>query len=128
MGDFVKYYEGAFCEPGNFGRETAITHDTWHSRLAYSEKLGCYLMASSPIGKTPEEGIIADYMEVRTSQDMINWSEPVSFEKDGKRFGNHYQAIISYHGKGNPSVITGNEFTVMDCHNGTDVRCHDFRF
>ena len=128
MGDFVKYYEGAFCEPGNFGRETAITHDTWHSRLAYSEKLGCYLMASSPIGKTPEEGIIADYMEVRTSQDMVNWSEPLTFEKDGKRFGNHYQAIISYHGKGNPSVITGNEFTVMDCHNGTDVRCHDFRF
>ena len=82
----------------------------------------------SPIGKTPEEGIIADYMEVRTSQDMINWSEPVSFEKDGKRFGNHYQAIISYHGNGNPSVVTGNSFTVMECHNGTDVRCHDFRF
>jgi len=128
MGDFVKYYDGAFCEPGNFGKETAIVHDSWHSRIAYSQKLGCYLMASSPIGKLPGEGIIADYMEVRTSKDLINWSKPVVFEHEGKKFGNHYQAIISYHGKGNPAIVTGNEFTVMDCHNGTDVHCHDFHF
>jgi len=137
MGDFVKYYDGSFCESGNFGKETAIAHDTWHSRVAYSETLGCYLMASSPIGKTPEEGIIADYMEVRTSSNLTDWSEPVSFMEDGsivhgrqgdKPFGNHYQAIISFHGKDNPAVVSGQEFTVMECHNGTDVRCHDFKF
>lgn len=127
MGDFVKFYNGSFCESGNFGKETAIAHDTWHSRIAYSEALGCYLMCSAPIGKTPEEGIIADYMQVRTSDNLTEWSEPLSFEKDGKKFGNHYQAIISPHATGNPVVIPGKEFTVMDCHNGTDVHCHDFR-
>ena len=128
MGDFVKYYNGAFCEPGVFGKETAVTKDTWHSRIAYSEVLGCYLMSSSPTGKLETEPVIADYMEVRTSDNLTEWSSPVTFMKDGKKFGNHYQAIISDHGKGNPAVITGTDFTVMDCHNGTDVKCHDFHF
>jgi len=126
MGDFVKYYNGTFCEPGNFGKETPVAHDTWHSRIAYSATLKCYLMSSSPIGKTPSDPIIADFMEVRTSKNLTQWSEPVVFMKDGKKFGNHYQAIISPHATGNPAVIPAQDFTVMDCHNGTDVRCHDF--
>lgn len=128
MGDFVKFYNGSFCEPGNFGKETAIAHDTWHSRIAYSKKLGCYLMCSSPTGKEPGEGVIADFMEVRTSGNLTEWSAPTFFKKDGKKFGNHYQAIISPHATGNPAVIPDSEFTVMDCHNGTDVKCHDFTF
>lgn len=128
MGDFVKYYNGSFCEAGNFGKETLITHDSWHSRIAYSEILKCYLMCSAPIGKTPQDPIIADFMEVRTSTNLTDWSVPVSYTKDGRKFGNHYQAIISPHATGNPAVIPGHDFTVMDCHNGTDVLCHDFHF
>lgn len=128
MGDFVKYYNGSFCEAGNFGKETAVAHDTWHSRIAYSQTLECYLMSSAPIGKTPQDPIIADYMEVRTSTNLIDWSEPIHFMKDGKKFGNHYQAIISPHANGNPAVVPSCDFTVMDCHNGTDVHCHDFHF
>lgn len=133
MGDFVKYFDGAFCEPGNFGRETAVANNTWHSRVAYSEALKCYLMASSPVAPKPEDkpreyfaGVICDFMQVRTSTDLIHWSEPVSFMDGDHRFGNHYQAIISSHGSGDPAVIPASDFTVMECHNGTDVMCHDF--
>ncbi|MFR1983910.1 MAG: hypothetical protein ACLS4Z_09515 [Christensenellaceae bacterium] len=49
MGDFVKYYNGSFCEAGNLGKESAIVKNSWHSRVVFSEKLNAYLMASSPI-------------------------------------------------------------------------------
>ncbi len=121
MGDFVKYYEGSFCEAGNFGKETAISQNTWHSRVAYSEKIGCYLMSSAPMRPNSQSQIIADYMELRTSEDMLHWSEPISLSVDGQRFGNHYNAVISVDGTGDPYRIIGKEFTTMTCHNGTDV-------
>ncbi len=128
MGDFVKYYGGKFCEPGNFGRETPVVRGAWHARMAWSDKLDCYILCSSPIRPEPWNGI-SNYMELRTSKDMFNWSEPVSYKHEGHEteyFGNHYQAIVSYHGKGNPWVIEGDDFTVLDGHNGTGVTAHDF--
>ena len=37
MGDFVKYYDGSFCESGIFDRESMIQEDSWHLRAVYSE-------------------------------------------------------------------------------------------
>ncbi|MCQ2400202.1 MAG: glycoside hydrolase, partial [Clostridia bacterium] len=39
MGDFVKFYDGNFCEAGNLGKETKITKNSWHSRVAYFDLL-----------------------------------------------------------------------------------------
>ena len=47
MGDFVKYYNGTFCEAGNLGQETPIVLAGWHPRVVYLEKYGKYLMSSS---------------------------------------------------------------------------------
>ena len=71
---------------------------------------------------------VDDYMHVRTSRDLIHWSEPITLTKDGKQFGNHYQAIVSPHADGDPAVIPDKQFTVMSCHNGTDVLLNDVTF
>ena len=45
MGDFVKYYEGSFCEAGNFGRETMVVEKIWHPRVLYSQKYNKYFLS-----------------------------------------------------------------------------------
>lgn len=127
MGDFVKYYNGSFCEAGNFGRESAIVKNSWHPRIVYSETLNAYIMASSPILPDCKTTVVADYLELRTSADLLTWSEPVSVEKDGKKFGSHYHTPLPFHGKGKPQILGGDEFTVLCGHNGTDVSAYDFR-
>ena len=122
MGDFVKYYKGNFCEAGNFGKETPIVLNAWHPRVAYLKKYKCYVMSSAPVNYGNQNQLIKDYMEIRTSTDLIKWSDPIIIEKDGKPIGNHYQAIISYLGKNNPYVVTNDKFTLLHCHNGTNVK------
>lgn len=36
MGDFVKYYDGAFSEAGNFGKETPVASRSWHPHVCIS--------------------------------------------------------------------------------------------
>ena len=126
FGDFVKYYNGAFCEAGNFGKESVIVGNAWHPRVAYFKELGCYVMSYSPVVTDDPSRLVSDVMELRTSSDLINWSEPIAVKRDGKPFGNHYQAITSFHGKGDPYCVEGGDFTVLSCHNGTDVTAFDF--
>ena len=126
MGDFVKYYNGSFCEAGNLGKETAIFKNAWHARIAYFEDITKYVVSSSPINfDVKNKGYVADYMELRTSENLTEFSAPIEVIKDGNRFGNHYQAIISYKGNKNPYVVNGDKFTVLTCHNGTDVAAYD---
>ncbi|MBQ9940841.1 MAG: hypothetical protein IJO74_04810 [Clostridia bacterium] len=128
MGDFVKYYEGSFCEAGNLGRETKIASNTWHSRIAYFEKHKKYLMCSSPIepGKVTS-ALVKDIMEVRESDDMIHWSEPVAVYKNDAPFGNHYMAMLSASDTNQPHIIKGDDFLILTNHNGTDVMKHNAR-
>lgn len=118
LGDFVKYYDGAFCEAGNLGRETKIVDSLWHPRVTWFEKLGCYVL--SGISVAPCKRLVTDVVELRTSHDMIHWSEPISLEYKGKPFGQHYGAIVP-NTPGHPSVITGNDFSFLLCWNGSDV-------
>ena len=127
MGDFVKYYNGSFCEAGNLGKETAIVKNSWHSRVVFSKKLNAYLMASSPIVPDCRTTIVADYLEFRTSRDLLSWSEPVCVEKDGKKFGGHYHGLLSFHAEGAPQIVEGEEFTLTLGSNGTDVVAYDFK-
>ena len=122
MGDFVKYYNGSFCEAGNFGKETAITRLSWHPRVTYSKKYDKFFMSSSRIHPHAKMGhTVEDVMEVRTSDDMIHWSEPVIAQKDGSDFGNHYVAMVSDDTVNQPNVIEGETFSILSNHNGTDV-------
>ena len=126
MGDFVKYYDGAFSEAGNLGRETPIITDCWHPRVVYSEPLGLYIMSSKPIlaavrGKI--EGLDEMYKVAQfcVSEDLINWSEQKIFYQNGIPFGNHYNAIISDDKECQPNILKSNEFSVLCNHNGSLV-------
>ncbi len=127
MGDFVKYYNDSFCEAGNMGRETAILQNAWHARIARFDALDCFVMSSSPVLKVGYK-TVSDHMQICTSDDLIHWSEPICLETENGSFGNHYQAIVSHRAKGDTSTVTGNLFTVMSCHNGTDVMLNDIEF
>ena len=126
MGDFVKYYNGAFCEAGNLGRETAILDDCWHPRVVYSEPLGLYIMTSKPIMGT-KNGFVKNVDEKRrvaqfcVSKDLVNWSDPKVFYVDGRPFGNHYNAIVSDDENCQPNVLKSNEFSILCNHNATLV-------
>lgn len=121
MGDFVKYYDGSFCEAGNLGKESPIVKNAWHSRVAYSTSLKAFVMTSTAMfPNTPFPHMLGDYMHIRTSTDMIEWSEPITVKKGGKHFGNHYHTIVSAAAHGQPNVID-DEFLILTGHNGTDV-------
>ena len=126
MGDFVKYYNGAFCEAGNLGRETAILPDCWHPRVVYSEPLGLYIMTSKPL-LGAKKGYIKNLDAMRkvtqfcVSKDLINWSEPKIFYVDDIPFGNHYNAIVPDDKISQPNVLTSNEFSILCNHNATLV-------
>lgn len=119
MGDFVKYYNGSFCEAGNLGKETPIATNAWHPRVLYLKKYGIYMMTAS-ITKSDSPHVI-DETHLRFSKDMVNWSEPIPLYKDGKPFGNHYIAAVDHSENGQPNVLEGDEFSFLTNHNGTDV-------
>ena len=118
LGDFVKYYDGTFCEAGNLGRESKIVSGLWHPRVTWFEQLGCYVL--SGISTEASRRFVTDTVLLCTSQDLIHWSEPISLEYKGKPFGQHYGAIVPNR-NGHPSVIPGNDFSFLLCWNGSDV-------
>ncbi|MBO5270212.1 MAG: hypothetical protein J6B77_05465, partial [Clostridia bacterium] len=107
MGDFVKYYDGAFCEAGNFGKETPIVLAGWHPKVVYLKKYGKFLMSSSLARLKPNGGMVNPIMEVRESDDMIHWSAPAVVTRDGAPFGGHYVGFYSPAAEGQPTVIDG---------------------
>lgn len=121
MGDFVKYYNGAFCEAGNLGKESIIIKNAWHPRMVWLEKYKKYVMTSCPVNEGASKNIVRDIMQIRFSDDMLNWSEPQTTEFEGKAFGNHYVALVSNDTKSPPNVITGDTLAALTNHNGTDV-------
>ena len=123
MGDFVKLYNGEWCEAGNFGKESIIANNAWHSRIVYLEKHGIYLMTSNEFGikddgKYGSKKVVA----IRTSTDLVHWSEPVTdITYEGKPFGNHYVALFPTTDSGDISVIPDDKAYFLTNHNATDV-------
>ncbi|MBQ4065982.1 MAG: hypothetical protein IJD10_07765, partial [Clostridia bacterium] len=115
MGDFVKYYNGVFCEPGNCGKESPIVPNAWHAGVVWSEKYGKYIMTSTAFDPANEEPpyFVATTMEVRVSDDMLHWSEPVRVYRDGELFGNHYVKIVPDDTASQPNLITGDTFSIL---------------
>lgn len=114
MGDFVKYYNGEFSEAGNFGKETPILFNTWHTRPVYFKKYDLYVASFMGIvPQNPMDKLGKRYMELVTSKDLVNWSEPVSFKKDGKKFGNKYNALVPSDDKSPVSTIEEDDFIIL---------------
>ena len=129
MGDFVKYYDGSFCESGIFGKETPILRDMWHPRVVYCVPEQRYFMTGKPIVASMQgkiDGIDAKHRVLQLSQstDLIHWSEPQIFFKDGAPWGNHYHALVSDATIGQPHWLTSCHCLLLHNHNGTDVTCH----
>ena len=130
MGDFVKYYNGAFCEAGNLGRESAILEDAWHPRVVYSVPEKMFMLTSKPIVaalKGKIEGIDqkGKVMQISTSTDLLHWSKPEIVYKDGLPWGNHYNAMVPDDCVCQPNVLSSNKFSILNNHNGTDVMRYD---
>ena len=122
MGDFVKYYDGSFCEPGNLGRESPVADRAWHPRVVFARELGFYLMTAGKVHEYQAETTVflPDTTQVRTSRDLIHWSEPLDLIKDGQPFGNHYAALAPHDGILPASEIDNRPLLLL-CHNATDV-------
>ena len=126
MGDFVKYYDGAFCEAGNLGKESAILTNMWHPRVVYSVPEKMFIMTGKPIistmkGKIKNLDAKARVMQISTSYDMIHWSEPEIVYQNGLPWGNHYNAIVPDDKVNQPNLLASNTFSILNNHNGTDV-------
>ena len=121
MGDFVKFYDGGFCEAGNLGKETAIARYAWHPRVVWLRKYGLYMMTASLAPADSQGGFVRDQAQVRFSRDLLHWSQPVPLVREGQPFGNHYIAAVSGGNSGQPSVVEGDTFCFLCNHNGTDV-------
>ena len=126
MGDFVKYYNGAFCEAGNFGKETKLIDNAWHPRVLWLENQKKYMMAACQVipSRTPGIKNVKDVAQLRFSEDLVNWSEPIYVEYAGKPFGNHYVAAVHNDGVTQPHIATTNNISFLTNHNGTDVDHH----
>ena len=123
MGDFVKLYNGEWCEAGNFGKESIIANNAWHSKIVFLEKHNVYLMTSSRFG-IKDDGTFGSTLKVdlRTSTDLIHWSDPVGgVMYEGKEFGNHYVALAPTESDGHMYCIKGDSCCFLTNHNATDV-------
>ena len=126
MGDFVKYYNGSFCEAGNLGRESAILSDAWHPRVVYSIPEKLFIMTSKPIiatlhGAIPNVDKKGRVMQIAVSHDLLHWSPPELVYKDGRPWGNHYNALVPDDTEHQPNVLSSSSFSILNNHNGTDV-------
>ena len=129
MGDFVKYYDGAFCEAGNFGKETKLFDNAWHPRVLWLEQQQTYMMTACQVipSHTPGVRNVRDVTQLRFSKDLIHWSEPAYVEYAGKPFGNHYVAAVHNDGISQPNIATTGNISFLTNHNGTDVAHHTAR-
>jgi hypothetical protein len=126
MGDFVKYYNGAFCEAGNLGKESVVLENAWHPRVVYSEPEKLFLMTSKPIVSAFHNEIDGidrkgRVMQISISTDLLHWSKPEIVYQNGAPWGNHYNAIVPNDNISQPNVLTENKFSILNNHNGTDV-------
>jgi len=121
MGDFVKFYDGAFSEAGNLGKETPVALGGWHPRMVYLQKYGKYLLSASLTRPKPNGGMVNPIMKVWESDDMLHWSEPVTLTRDGGDFGGHYCGMYARDTQAQPNIIADDELLILTNGNGTDV-------
>jgi len=128
MGDFVKYYEGSFSEAGNMGKETPIMLNAWHSRVIYSKEDGYYYMAYNPVLVKDSKYPLADYMVIRKSKSLLDWSNSKEVNIGEEKIGGHYFTILPKESIGNPFVSEKKEFSILISDHAIDIKGLDLNF
>jgi len=71
--------------------------------------------------KIPDVDEKGSVVQISTSKDLVRWSKPEIVYRNGKPWGNHYNAIVSDDKTGQPCILSGSTFSFLTNHNGTDV-------
>jgi len=66
-------------------------------------------------------------LAIRTSTDLLSWSEPVFLKGNGDELHKHYFALLS-NSANTPHNVIEDEFSVLCCNNGTDVLRYKVKF
>ena len=86
------------------------------------KKYNKYLLSVGlALPNAPLDCVLPNVMELRESDDMLHWSDPVQVPYGDKSFGNHYVALVADDAMGVPNVAQGDSFSILSNHNGTDV-------
>ena len=100
-GSWYKYYNGAFTEPGNMGKETPVLTNAVIPSVSYNSYLGKYVMVTYnrsiwngvDIGPCPAQ--------ISTSTDLVNWSKPQVVDFGRTDMGKAYWTICNSDSTGN---------------------------
>lgn len=116
-GHWHKYYEGAYTEPGNLGKETSIVEKGNIPCVSYNTYLHKYMMTSYR----------RDYWisgkgacQVSFSDDLHSWTIPIPLDPDREDLSKPYFTICNADISGLHNV-TGQQFRLFIESNGTDV-------
>jgi len=127
MGDFVKYYDGQFQEAGNMGKETPISLNSWHSRVIFSKKDHYYYMAYNPVLAKTLPYPLADYMVIKRSKNLLDWSNAEVVEVGEEKIAGHYFTLLPKDALGNPFINDTDEFSILISGSALDVKGFDIK-
>ena len=116
-GSWQKYYEGAFCEPGNMGRATPLLTNAVIPGVLHNTHLGKYLMTTyHPQLWRSGQGAC----QIALSDDLVHWSAPRPLDPSRTDLSRPYWTPVSAAESGSPNVA-GRTFRLFYEGNGTDV-------
>ena len=118
FGPFYKLHDGKFNTPGNKGAATPIVTDAIEPYIVYYEPENCYLMFSAR-GTDFEAG--KPCLQISVSDDMYHWSPTILLAPDRDDLVLPYNSVSNNDTSG-PYNYIGNEFSLLSCHNGTDMK------
>ena len=117
-GEWQKYFEGSFSEPGNMGKETAVLEGGAEPNVAYDTYLRKYLLTTysrslwhSKLGAC----------QISFSDDLVHWTKAVPLAPDRGDLSMPYFTMSNMDASG-PTNVLGRVFRLFAGSNGTDVK------
>lgn len=120
-GSWMKYYDGAFLEPGLLGKAAPVFEAGFIPSVTYNSYLGKYLMTSYD-GMLWQNGKGAVILAM--SDDLVNWKEWAPLASSRADISNPYFTMVNA-SEGEDISTTGRTFRVFMESNGTDVQKFD---
>lgn len=120
-GSWMKYYNGAFCEPGLLGKATPIFQEGVIPCVTYNTYLQKYIMTTfnGELWKSGKGALI-----LALSDDLINWTDAAPVVTVRSDLSNPYFTMLNTSESGD-LYITGKTFRMFMESNGTDVQKFD---
>lgn len=116
-GAWVKYYNGAFSEPGNMGQESPVCLNACEPCVIYSTHLQQYLLSSyhRTLWRSGQGAC-----QIAFSPDTVHFGAPVPLDPTRKDLSQPYWTMCNPSASGSLHVV-GNSFRLLFEGNGTDV-------